>query len=224
MKEKPIIIGISVLVFTLILVPLLVVYYGCNLSLGDFYSFGQFWIEFILMPVVLFGLYKTYRELKESQARPDIKIYWEPITNDLRESLEIELPSGHGARQTPRLVVKNEGNAIARWYLIRFDIPRKFYIRDEPRINRLIGDTENGIEFDPHWSLDRQPEKVGVTFMSHGKYALYPNYPQQLCAINFNFDGEIQYPESCEIPYFVYTDRGSVKQSKLVLQSIRKRL
>jgi hypothetical protein len=134
------------------------------------------------------------------------------------KSYQIYQCSSHYFGET---TVKNEGKAITTWYLIKFEIAKEVYLGEVPRINRLVGDIISSPTSDTHWHINNLPEKQIWSFMSNGMYALYPNYHQPFSEIDFNFSIEEKYPDSCTIPFVIYTDKGKEEKGELKLNYYR---
>lgn len=192
-----------------------------QLEIGDTLSLGQLNSELILIPIVILGFITTIIQFRASQETAIPKLYWEINNGSFVEAIDLILPSGNGRARTPRLVIRNEGKAITTWYLIQFEVTKDVYLKDIPKINRLVGDLISSPTIDTHWHSNTLPEKQVWSFMSNGMYALYPKYTQPLGEIDFNFSVEEKYPDSCIIPFVIYTDKGKEEKGKLKIKFIK---
>ncbi len=188
---------------------------------GDTFSLGQLIVELILIPTVIVGFIATIIQFRESQETATPRLYWETKTGTLAKAIDLTMPPGNGRARTPRLVIINEGKAITTWYLIQFEVAKEVYLRDAPRINRLVGDIISSPTSDTHWHFDTLPEKQFFSFVSNGMYALYPKYTQPLGEIDFNFSVEEKYPDSCTIPFVIYTDKGKEEKGNLKIRFVK---
>jgi hypothetical protein len=192
-----------------------------NLQPGDIFTLAQLSVELILIPTVIIGFIVTIIQFRASQELAKPQLYWKTKIGNFVKSIDLTVPRGTGIVQTPRLVIRNEGKAVTTWYLVRFDIPKEIYLAINPEINRLVGEHLNSSTDDSHWYLDSFPEKQSRFFMSNGKFALYPNYPQPLCEINFIFSGDEKYPENCVIPFVIYSDKGKEEKGELKIRLLK---
>ena len=192
-----------------------------QLQPGDIFSLGQLSVELILIPTVIIGFVVTIIQFRETQETAIPRLYWEVNNGSFVESIDLVLPPGNGRARTPRIVIRNEGKAITTWYLIKFEITKDVYLGDAPRINRLMGDVISSPTSDTHWHISTLPEKHIWSFMSNGIYALYPKYTQPLGEIDFEFSIEEKYPDSCTIPFVIYTDKGKEEKGKLKIRFVK---
>jgi len=217
------IVGITAILLACCLVTLLTVIGQLTLNLqpGDVFTLAQLSVELILIPTVIIGFIFTIIQFRASQEAATPRLYWETKTGNLVKSIDRITPSGNARVRTPRLVIRNEGKAITTWYLIQFEIAKEVYLRDAPRINRLVGDIISSPTNDTHWHFNTLPEKQISSFMSNGMYALYPKYTQPLGEIDFNFSVEEKYPDSCTIPFVIYTDKGKEEKGNLKIRFVK---
>lgn len=192
-----------------------------QLQPSDTFSLGQLSVELILIPTVIVGFVVTIIQFRASQETATPRLYWEVHNGSFVESIDLVLPPGNGRARTPRLAIRNEGKAITTWYLIQFEIANDVYIKDAPRIIRLVGDIISSPTNDTHWHFNTLPEKQVFSFMSNGMYALYPDYAQPLGEVDFNFSVEEKYPDGCIIPFVIYTDKGKEEKGNLKIRFIR---
>lgn len=184
---------------------------------GDLFSLGQLLVELTLIPTVIVGFYFTAIEFRASQQTPDLHLYWETQDKKLATTSTLKMPPGNGKGRTPRLIVRNEGKSITTWYLIRLDFPTDIFSDNEPRLIREVGNKKDHPTIDSHWHADVSSEKISWQFMSNGEYALYPNYAQPICVIDFEFSRAKKYPDSYVIPFMIYCDKGKEVSGKLLL-------
>lgn len=191
--------------------------YVFKVETGDLFSLGQLLVELMLIPTVIAGFYFTAIEFRASQQTPDLHLYWELQDKQLKNTSILKMPPGNGRGRTPRLIVKNEGKSITTWYLIRLDFPTKVFSDNEPKLIREVGNRRDHPTIDSHWHTDVSAEKISWQFMSNGEYALYPNYSQPICVIDFEFSSNKEYPENYAIPFVIYCDRGKEVSGELFL-------
>src|SRR5262245_16325206 len=92
-----------------------------SLSYSYIFSLVQLIINIVLLPVIIIGFDITMREFRKSQDTPDLDLMWEVSPGKLEKSINIDyvtLPHQHA-----RLVVVNNGKAVAVWYVAYFDLP-----------------------------------------------------------------------------------------------------
>jgi hypothetical protein len=212
------IIGITGIILACCLVTLLTAIgqLAFQLQPSDVFTLGQLSVELILIPTVIVGFIATIIQFRASQETAKPQLYWKTKTGNFVKSIDLTIPqAATSIVQTPRLVMKNEGVAVTTWYLVQFEITKEIYLENTPRMNRLIGENINSSIDDSHWHFDSSTEKQIWSFMSNGKYALYPNYAQELGEINIIISGEEKYPESCTIPFVIYSDKGKETKGEL---------
>jgi len=193
-----------------------------HLQPGDTFTLGQLSVELVLIPTVIVGFIATIIQFRASQETATPQLYWETQAGNFVKSIELTISQAATSLiHTPRLVIRNEGKAVTTWYLVQFEIVKEIYLENAPRMNRLVGENINSSIDDSHWYFNSLPEKQIWSFMSNGKYALYPNYAQELGEINFIFSGDEKYPESCTIPFVIYSDKGKEAKGELKIKFVK---
>lgn len=174
-------------------------------SWGDAFSLGQLLVELILLPIVIASFVYATQQFLESQELPKPQLYFEVSENNFMDKIKLTRTSKDISTSTPAIILKNEGKSITRWYLVVLNISSEFYLDHQP--DRRPLNVQPHVH-DPHWETLSIASGQEWRFASQGEYALYPEYIQRLCLINFFYSGGKKYPNIFKIPYVIFSDRG----------------
>jgi hypothetical protein len=219
-SRKYIVISLLVIIILIILFQI-----AFKLQPGESFSLGQLIIDAILLPIAITGFIFALTEFRVNQQIPKLNLYLEEQNGIFVKSIIVSKPSGGDVVSEYRLklVLKNEGGVVTTWYLVQFEIPEIFCSKNKTVVEPLIGGKFYPTQVDSadaHWRLDPDKESNKSSFMSNGKFALYPNYPQPLCNINISLSPEK--PSDCNIPYVIYSDKGKEENGKLEIHFLNK--
>lgn len=191
--------------------------YGFDVGIpGDLYSFGQFLVELILIPIVIYGFIMAKEELeiavkqfKISQEKPDLDLYWKTGEDQRSNKLELKIDSRGLIPFKPELF--NNGDAIAIWFMVQISIPAWLEVHCE----RLVGTPDN-------MEQKQVGDQMVFTFMSDGQTGAYPRVGLPLVTILAHLINSKSYEEEYKIPYTIITDRADKKSGNLILRPVKK--
>lgn len=164
-------------------------------------AIGQLCLGLYILPITVFGFLFAFQELQRNLATPKLALYVD-LFPGLTDRMSIE----PGKQSHPlRLVLKNDGNAVAVWYILNFQIPSD--LDDSPKFQPIVG-TGNKDYWKPAYYKDTRDNVY--TLRSLGDEAAYPDYPLALCDVHVTPDPHDQ-PKTYEIPYTIAGSVGRVE-------------
>lgn len=193
-------------------VTLITVFLGADkltLLWGDAFGLGQFIIEFLLVPPVIFGLIVGLLEFRSltSKARPNL---WFQHENMYFKSSAFPLKEQNGSNKTYLLAIGNDGSAVTEWWSVWISMPLTIFNGVAPS-NQWGSRIPGG-----RWESKRIEDRHIHMFYSAGEVALYPESRRTLAQFSVN-RGKFQEGEEVIIHFNIYTNRGPKKSGKLHL-------
>ena len=187
---------------------------------GDLFSLGQLVLDALVLPVAVVGFVVTINELRKAQAIPRLALYWESEPGVVDRELSLPLPRHPGPASSVggRLVAMNEGNTVAVWYSIHFDVPLHIFQAADLRVDDMPRQWVIHAGEQSDWRIDVLPQIMRVAFCSNGHVASFPGYPLPLGILNFPSAKSVQHRREYTVRYTVVTDRGGPSHGSLVIQ------
>lgn len=114
----------------------------------DKLSWAQVVIELVLVPLVLYGFYQTRKEIRESQEKPDLVLFWDGNKLGENDSIVYNRVSRGGliVIKAANLFLGNAGEKIAKYYRIVFLIPPTIELYNRNNNGKWIYDNEGAIK------------------------------------------------------------------------------
>lgn len=187
----------SILAFLLTMLVLLIFRILGGGTFGDYLALAQTFITFLLLPTVIYGFQVTAEEFKKSQSKPRLDLLW--MVNGGQEPVAEIQPNDH-TMMTLRPALINHGDAVARFYIVRFQFPDHLVKQIcNWQFELIIGNKET-------WK--RGPGEYIFTFISNGTTPSYPEDGLYLCNLELELLKADDWPDRYYIPYSIVSEHG----------------
>ncbi len=191
---------LTILIFTVVLG---MIYVVLDARVDDPAGWVQVFIELALVPVVIFGFWITYTQLKIALERSVI----EPVIGDNGPlGQELHFPSSGSSTESNNVSISlaNYSDVLVRWWRLKLFIPRELYPRGVNDVNLL-------------WEWEVSPgDCVVLDLISHfmislsssGEIPIYPRdwLPLGYFQVPIHIDED--YPEEVRIAYSLDCEKG----------------
>jgi hypothetical protein len=184
---------ISVIIL-IIMVKLMAVY-----QWGDIFSLGQLVVDFCLVPIAIIGFVVTITELRKTQQRAALDIFWMTSGDELSKSYTFEYPKTANFITYP-IVLINKGNSPSIHYQINLECSLSY---GRPKMRSA------------DWKHARHQIHKFI-FRSEMQYISFPEDKVELGEMEFSEANQL--PEKIELCYRIFSDNGEYKSGRLQIE------